>query len=259
MKVSSLGFQTDLMIRLLEGSQAEDRGDYLVISSPQNPTYWWGNFLLLAESPPPGDAQKWLARFADEFPEADHVALGIDVTEASMVDSRELIAVGLRLERSSVLTAASLHEPPHPNTVAEIRPLAGDEDWQQATALRTVLNEGEPGGEPVFLRARIAAERALTEAGHGAWFGAFTDGQLRAQLGLISDGSGVGRYQNVETHPDTRRQGLAGTLVWRAGQQFLESAADRSLVIVADPKDVAIRVYRSVGFADAQSQVGFNR
>ncbi len=259
MNVRSLGFQTDLMIRLLEGSRAEDREDYLVVRTPQNPAYWWGNFLLLTEAPRPGEAEKWLARFADEFPDAAHVALGIDVTEASMVDTRELIAAGLRLERSSVLTAAELAEPPHRNTEAEIRPLAGHEDWRQAAGLRAVLNDGEPGGDPDFLRARIAAERALTEAGHGAWFGAFLAGELRAQLGLITDGSGIARYQNVETHPETRRQGLAGTLVWHAGTQFLTAGNATTLVIVADPKDVAIRVYRSVGFTDAQSQVGFDR
>ena len=259
MKVRSLGYQTDLMIRLLEGSQAEDRGDYLVVRTPRNPTYWWGNFLLLAESPKSGDAEKWLARFADEIPGARHIALGIDVTEASMVDTRELIAAGLRLERSAVLTAHELHEPPHPNAEAEFRPLAGDDDWRQAARLRAVLYEGEPGSDPEFLAARIAAERGLTEAGHGVWFGAFTGGELSAQLGLITDGSGIARYQNVETHPEHRRRGLAGTLVWHAGLDFLTARDVSTLVIVADPKDVAIRVYRSVGFADAESQIAFDQ
>jgi predicted GNAT family acetyltransferase len=98
----------------------------------------------------------------------------------------------------------------------------------------------------------------MTEAGYGAWFGAFVDGRLVAQLGLIADGDGIARYQNVETHPDARRQGLAGTLVCRAGQHSLSDGAN-TLVMVADPHDAAIRVYRSVGFADAESQIGFER
>jgi hypothetical protein len=49
--------------------------------------------------------------------------------------------------------------------------------------------------------ARLAAERAITEAGHGSWFGAFIDGRLLAQLGLITGQAGLARYQNVETHP----------------------------------------------------------
>lgn len=259
MQIRSLGYRTDLMIRLLEGSVVEDRGDYLVIRSLHNPDYWWGNFLLLATPPQAGDAATWVAIFAAEFPDASHVALGIDVTEASAVDIGELAAEGLRLERSAVLTAHEVHAPPHPNRAAVIRELSGDEDWRQAAGLRAVLNAGEPGSEPAFLRERIAAERGMTDAGHGSWFGAFLDRTLVAQLGLVTDGSGIARYQNVETHPAARRQGLAGTLVWHAARYGLEDLGARTLVMVADPHDVAIRVYRSVGFADAETQLGFER
>jgi GNAT superfamily N-acetyltransferase len=258
-EVRSLGYRTDLMVRLLEGSLVEDRGDYLVVRSPHNPTYWWGNFLLLAAPPLPGDAGAWAAMFAAEFPDAAHVAIGIDVTEVSAVDVSALIAEGLRLQRSAVMIAQQLHEPPHLNREAAIRQLTGDEDWRQAAELRAVVNAGEPGSEPAFLRARIAVERRLTEAGHGSWFGAFLDRTLVAQLGLVTDDSGIARYQNVETHPGARRQGLAGTLVWHAGQCVLDTLRASTLVMVADPGDVAIRVYRSVGFADAETQVAFER
>jgi len=257
--VRSLGYRTDLTIRVLEGSQTEDRGDCLVIRSPQNPTFWWGNFLLLAAPPRPGQAAEWLARFGAEFPGASHVALGVDVTEADAVDPRELIAAGFRMTRLAVLTAADVHPPPHPNTGATYRTLSGDDDWRQAAELRAVVNAGEPGEEPEFLRARLAAERALTEAGHGSWFGAFLDGRLLAQLGLITGQTGLARYQNVETHPSARRQGLAGSLVWHAGRHALTAADASTLVIVADPADVAIRVYRKVGFVHAQAQIGFER
>ncbi len=258
MEVRSLGYRTDLMVRLLEGSHIDDRGDYLAVRSPQNPTYWWGNFMLLSAPPRRGETAKWLDLFAAEFPGAKHVALGIDVTEAGAVKPAELVAAGLRMERSTVMVASDVHEPPNPNLAATCRVLTGDDDWRQAAALRAVLSEGEPGSDPAFLQAKINSERAMTEAGNGAWFGAFADGRLLAQLGLISDGDGIARYQNVETHPAARRQGLGGTLVWRAGQQGLSNGAN-TLVMVADPHDVAIRVYRSVGFADAESQVGFER
>lgn len=256
--IRSLGYRTDLAIRVLEGSQVEDRNGYLVIRSPENPTYWWGNFLLLSAPPPPGQAGNWLARFAAEFPGASHVALGVDVTEAGAVDTRELIEAGFRVTRLAVLSASDVHAPPHPSTNATCRSLSGDDDWEQATELRAVISEGEPGSEPEFLRARLASERALTEAGHGSWFGAFIDGRLLAQLGLIYSKGGLARYQNVETHPAARRQGLAGSLVWHAGRQALDDCASE-LIMVADPADVAIRVYRSVGFVSVQDQIGFER
>jgi ribosomal protein S18 acetylase RimI-like enzyme len=256
--VRSLGYRTDLMIRELEGSQIADRGDHLVIRTPGNPDYWWGNFLLLAGPPAAGETADWMAMFAAEFPDARHVTLGIDVTEAGVVDDTEFLGEGFRMERLSVLTARKVSEPSRPNMNADYRPLAGDEDWRQAAELRAAVSAGSPGADPSFLTARIGAERALTEAGHGWWYGAFLEGKLVAQLGLITDGSGVARYQNVESHPDARRQGLAATLVWQAGLEGIEAGAD-TLVMVADPDDAAIRVYRSVGFADAETQIGFER
>src|SRR5881392_3949693 len=70
MQVTSLGFRTDLALRALEGAEVTDRGDYTVVRSPDNPTFWWGNFLLLAGWPEPGTGDGWLARFAAEFPQA---------------------------------------------------------------------------------------------------------------------------------------------------------------------------------------------
>jgi GNAT superfamily N-acetyltransferase len=256
--VRSLGYRTDLMIRALEGSQVEDRGDYLVVRSPHNPSYWWGNFLLL-QPPEAGQAARWVATFAAEFPAARHVALGIDVTEISGVHIGEYVAAGLQPQRTTVLIAQGLADPPHENPSAVYRELSGDDDWRRGAELRAIVNAGEPGADPDFLRARSAAERALTEAGHGSWFGAFLGDELVAQLGLVTDGSGIARYQNVETHPDWRRRGLAGSLVWHAGRHGLDTLGASTLVIVADPLADAIKVYRSVGFADAETQVGFER
>src|SRR5262249_9144071 len=74
MWVTSLGFQTDVALRVLEGAETADRGDYLVVRTPVNPDFYWGNFLLLRTWPEAGSADRWLTRFAAEFPAARHVA-----------------------------------------------------------------------------------------------------------------------------------------------------------------------------------------
>jgi hypothetical protein len=48
-QVNSPGFRTDLMLRLLEGGKVTDHRDYHTVHSPQNPAFWWGNFLLIPE------------------------------------------------------------------------------------------------------------------------------------------------------------------------------------------------------------------
>ena len=248
-EVRSLGYRTDLAILELEGSEVTDCGNHLVARTPGNPDYWWGNFLLLRNLEP-GSGGDWLARFAAEFPGARHIALGVDEADGDLGELG-----GMTLERYAVMTAASVHAPPHPNTEAVVRTLAGDADWRQSLELTAAVNAAEPGSDSAFLAGRLAAKRALTETGHGAWFGTFLDGTLVAQLGLITiaGNPALARYQNVETHPAARRRGLAGSLVWQAGASALADGA-ATLVMVADPGDTAIRVYRSVGFTVTESQ-----
>jgi len=244
-------------LRVLEGAEVIDRGDYLVIRSLDNPGFWWGNFLLLGAMPEAGTASPWPARFAAEFPAARHVALAVDTTDEAVVIPGDFAAAGLEPQHGTVLTCAAVRPPPHRSGDAEIRPLASDADWQQSFELG-VRCFGDDGAQE-YLKRRAAARRRLTRAGGGAWFGAFTGGRLLAQLGVCDAGGGFARYQDVETDPAARRRGLAGTLVWHAGRYGREVLGASTLVIVADPAEAAIRLYRACGFADLQSQLTFER
>ena len=182
-----------------------------------------GGFILLAAAPQPREAAGWLARFAELFPEAGHVALGLDTASPEAAERSGLPKAGLRIERSTVLTTDVVQPPPH-EPVGGLPAAAGDADWQQSLDLRLAADDGnEATANLMFYELRTADARRVAENGHGAWFGAFDHGRLIAQLGIFSDGGGVARYQNVETDPDWRRTGLAGTLVWRAGQWALMS------------------------------------
>ena len=256
MRITSLGFRTDVALRVLEGAEVTDRGDYLVVRTLDNPDFWWGNFLLLARLPGPGQGREWLARFAAEFPAARHIALGVDTT-VDIEAPAEFAAAGLRADRATVLTAAQLRPPPRPNAEAVVRPLVSDADWRQSVDLAVrCFDGGEPGD---FLERRAAARRRLTQTGAGIWLGAFENGRLLAQLGLFDVGDCYARYQHVETDPVARRRGLAGTLVWTAGRYGREVLGTSTFVIVADPADVAIRVYRACGFTARQRQLSFDR
>ncbi|HXS64576.1 MAG TPA: GNAT family N-acetyltransferase [Streptosporangiaceae bacterium] len=260
MDIESLGYRTDLMVRAIEGSQVTDRGGYIAVRTAANPGFYWGNFLLLPAEALSGPPDRWLSLFASEFPEAKHVALGFDVADGDRADVGQFEAAELTVMRDTVLMTTAPVEPSRPGPSAQIRPLAADRDWEQAISLQVAvdLDEGGEVDEP-FVRSRFAARRAIADAGHGVWFGAFRDGELAAQLGVFSDGTGVARYQDVATHPGARRQGLASALVCHAGWYALDELGAKQLVIIADPDEPAIRVYRSVGFADHETQVGLQR
>ncbi len=161
-------------------------------------------------------------------------------------------------EWSSVMTATAVHEPPRPNATATYRPFTSDEDWAQQIELDMVGEE--PGTHSVeFVTARGEAHRRLADAGHGQWWGAFEDGRLLASMGLFTASPGLARFQTVKTHPDARGRGLAGTLVHRVSRFGFDDLGAHTLVMVADPEYLAIRVYRSVGFADTERQLQAER
>nr|WP_269328742.1 GNAT family N-acetyltransferase [Kineosporia babensis] len=122
------------------------------------------------------------------------------------------------------------------------------------------LTEGPPDPHlSQFADVKTRESRSIAEAGHGAWFGAFVDGELVCGAGLFSDGSGLARFQNVETHPSFRRRGLANALVHQLGTWGLAQLSASRLVVVADPGYHAIDMYRNLGFEDAEHQVLLQR
>jgi GNAT superfamily N-acetyltransferase len=267
----SLGFRTDLALRVLEGSKLTEHPDCVVVRSPANPGFRWGNFLLLRGWPRAGETLDWIERFKKEFPDADYVALGLDVPGTRDADAKaeaELRDAGFSSDVATVLTATAVGRPRHENHTADLRPLASDDDWRQANELAITCFPGGPA-EQEFVSLRTAGRRQLAETGHGAWFGAFLGDRLAAQLGVFAmpptpgpapaPSDGVVRFQDVQTHPGARRQGLAGSLLFAAASYAADVLAARTQVIVADPAGEAIRLYRSMGFTDREQQVSLER
>jgi len=254
--VLSLGYRTDLALLTAGGSLVEDRGDHLVVRSPHNPTHWWGNSLLLARTPSAPDAHSWLERFAAAFPDADHVALGVDGTGGRVSDLAPWADLGLAVEAQAVMTATSVLPPRHP-TDAVCRALASDDDWAQSVELRVRCREGPqaPAAHRAFASAQAQTRRSMVAAGHGGWFGAFVDDRLVCQMGLFAGGPGLARFQSVETDPDHRRRGVARSLVHHVSRYGFASLAARTLVMVADPDYHALELYRSLGFAVTETQL----
>lgn len=258
--VGSLGFRTDLMLLTLQGATVTCRDGYRVIRMPDNPTFRWGNFLLLDRAVEAGGLAEWLAVFRNEFPDAEHVALGLDTTDGVAPAPEELLAEGLVVEPSIVQTTDSTRLPARPDTRAEYRAMRDEQDWQAAVELKIANNEREnPEQYRVFASLKIAAMRRLQDQGNGVWFGAFIDGLMVSGLGLFTDGSGVARYQSVDTRPEYRRQGLAGTLVHSAAEHVRRHHGVHTLVIVADPDYHAATLYRSLGFTDTEAQLQLER
>jgi GNAT superfamily N-acetyltransferase len=255
-QVRSLGYQTDLMLRRLAGAVIDDRGDHLVVRTPANPNFYWGNFLLI--DPPSGGSSRWLEVFAREFPDAQHVAIGVDGVGGDAGDVDELLAGGLKVEQNIVLTASQIR-PSGRRPPAEVRPLLSDDDWRQMVDVRLDVDDDHSARHREFVERKAEEARRLAADGHGEYFGAFVDGVVRASLGIVTGGNGLARYQAVETHPDHRRKGLASAMLVAAADVALNRLGAKTLVIAADPDYVAIDLYRALGFTDSERQVQLQR
>jgi ribosomal protein S18 acetylase RimI-like enzyme len=256
MDVRSLGLRTDLMVRRLAGSQITDHGDHLVVRTPDNPSFYWGNFLAFPAPLRPGDAQRWQALFARHHPGARHRAYAVDDPSGTVGDPAEVAALGVETSVMAVLTAPAPLPRPKSGARPDIRPVRSDADWQQLLDVRLSCEDEIPDADHAdFLTRQLAEARRLSESGVGTWFGAVVDDRIVATLGIFCDGGGVARYQNVETDPAYRRRGLARALLIHASEHAARQLAAHTVVIVAEYGYHAVDLYRSVGFGDTEKQV----
>lgn len=257
----SLGYRTDLALLELGGSSVEDAGDCWIVRSPRNPQHWWGNFVLVKERPSYEASPAWMERSLALFGESRTFVLGVDGTAGSPGDLPWFAEHGCTVEAMAVTTATSVHAPRRTNEACECRALATDDDWAASVELRMrcLDDDLDPVAYREYARARTAAYRAMASRGDGQWFGAFLEGRLVAQMGLYRAGEGLARFQGVETDPDVRRQGLAGTLVHHVSRFGLDELGAERLVMVADPDYFAIDLYRSVGFEVTEAQLQVER
>jgi ribosomal protein S18 acetylase RimI-like enzyme len=258
MDVTSLGFRTDLALLTASGSVVEDRGTHLVVRTPANPTYYWGNFILLAEPPVLGGEREVVGAFHTEFPEARHVSIGIDTPDLTPASRAAFEAAGLGVDVASVLTTTGL-QPPR-EVEGEVRPLRSEADWESRARLSFAIEERDDEESHLrFARGRNVQEQSLIAAGRGTRFGVFVDGEVVSTAAVFTTEEGVARFQSVETHPDHRRRGLAAAAVHAAGRHALDHIGVRTLVIVADDDGEAIGIYRRLGFADTERQLMLER
>lgn len=246
--------RTDLQILALRGSAIEPHADHLVVRTPDNPTYHWGNFIQVT-SGDVADAERWVGRFDQEFPDAEHVAIGLPTMPPDVEHYRRL---GLHLETDESLVATALpQQRPRPDGYL-VRPLT-PADWDHVVQISLAANTAhEELGYEQFLRAEIRARQELIERGIANWFGAFDQvGHLAADLGIVVLGDAA-RYQSVQTAQAHRRRGLAGHLLGVAARWAQDRGA-RSWVIVTKTTNDAGRLYRSCGFVPDAESVGAYR
>jgi ADP-ribose pyrophosphatase YjhB (NUDIX family)/GNAT superfamily N-acetyltransferase len=238
-----LGWHTDLAVHRLSGATITEHSDHLVVRTPTEASYHWGNFVLVTDPDRLDDAGHWVQVFENELPDARHRAIGMVAEPHNRI---AWAAAGLVLEQEDVLaTGTGPERRPLPEGY-EVRGIRTDDEWAQ---------QGRPDdpnpARVEFARRHTEARRRIVERGDAAFFGAFAGDRLAASLGVVDCGDGTFRYQDVRTDEQHRRRGLAGHLLGVAAD-WAAARGCRQWVIVADADSDASRLYQSVGFAPVQ-------
>jgi GNAT superfamily N-acetyltransferase len=241
-----IAWATDLAVLEYAGSSVDDRSDHLIVRTPHNPTFHWGNCVLVTNAGVVDDAERWIRVFDQSFPTASWKSIGLPAmprVHSAWTDR------GVGLEVDDVLSTRVLPLETPLAASYSVRRLEAD-DWEQVVGLALAENErtGEwpPASHERFVRARSRSDRAVSERNLAAFFGAFAGETLVASLGIVLCGT-TARYQNVGTDAPHRRRGLASHLLGVAARWAADRRCDR-WVIVTESTNPAGRVYRSVGF-----------
>lgn len=250
------GVLTDLALHQLAGATVEDRGTHLVVRSPHNPTYRWGNFIQILDGTV-ADRQRWERTFDETFPDAGHRTFG----SAEPMDPADWPGYLCEVEETLATTSQPRRTPaPEGYEIREFVP--GDwEEWAKHKAVELAEEEGrDPAGYREYAAGRAATLAGMAEQGYLYWLGAFADGDLAASLGIalcpeILGQQGLARYQVVGTRPEHRRHGLASHLLGEVGAWAAERGAT-TFVICTETTNPAGRIYRASGFEPAALSYG---
>ena len=257
MHVRSLALTTELGLAATRG-RVVDRGDYVVVETPDDPGYYYGNLLVFPAPPQVGEVAFWTRRFEEELgrnPAIQHVTFCWDGITGDPGAEGELRTAGFTIETNLVMTAAEVTGPALRRSparsisgapgVLEVRPLTVDEVAETGD-LAWIVGDRHDESYRAFLDRRAAWHQRLVARKLATFWGAYDADALVASLGLVPLGS-VARYQDVQTAPAYRKRGLASALLAAAASRAIAEDVER-VVIIALPDSEAARVYERAGF-----------
>lgn len=251
MIVRSVALSTELELAATRGI-VTDRGDYLVVRTPDDPSYYFGNVLVLPAPPQVGEVAYWTRRFDEEFrdtPEIQHVAFRWDGSAGDPGARDELRAAGFAIEDHWVMSTDRVNAP----AAWPVRALAPSE-MHEIADLGFAIADDHSDHYRQFLNRSARWKADLVESGVAKFYGAFEDDALVGSLGLAHFGD-VARYQDVQVAATHRRRGIASTLLAAAADADPTPDRSRRYIIVAEPESDASRVYTRAGFTVIERMV----
>jgi ribosomal protein S18 acetylase RimI-like enzyme len=246
----------DTDLRLLEPiCEFIRREDHFVYRSSLFPTFYGGNGIELLD-PLTRDLSQWEELFHSEFPrdrfKHETFTLRLDAESEPLLEAAR--AAGYHVDNEQYMGLTSLPEPKRPDrdSGAELSILGvrGDADWQRMEAFHRLTSTGKDWFQPVVESdPLIAKSRHVSEAIDLEWYLLVSEDQPMplARAGIFFH-LGIGRLQDVETHPEHLRRGHATRLLRFMLERAFEEVEVDAVCLCADEEPPALALYESLGF-----------
>ncbi|HUS28734.1 MAG TPA: GNAT family N-acetyltransferase [Kofleriaceae bacterium] len=252
MLVRSLALTTELALAATRGT-ITDRGDYLVVETPDDPTYYHGNLLVLPAAPQVGEVAYWVRKFETELTAKNgaikHQTLWWDGIFGDVGAADELGAAGFAIHVNAVMVTDHAPSPVAAPNGITIRPLDANEVLATADIAWAIADRHDDVYRRFYQR-RANWHRGLAVRGAATFWGAFDGADIVGSLGLVTLGN-VARYQDVQTLTAYRKRGIATALLVAAARDAFAKGVQR-VVIIAEAGTGADRIYSRVGFREVE-------
>jgi hypothetical protein len=256
--LKNLGHKTGLFLDRFF-AQVEEKDAYYVICSPQDPHYFWGNYLLFKEAPKRGEAEKMMEAYYQEFSkDQGFAAITFDTVDGSEAYLEDFKNLGFSIDESKILTCQKAIKPLKVRDDLEMRDYQLNDHYEQHVDVH-FDPDWEYGSEEVqraFILKRAQDFQRLIEAKLAHRYGIFKGEKLVADLGVYFADKVI-RFNNVSTHRDHRRQGLCSSLVYKVSEGLIKDHPGTTLVMQADEDYHAAMIYESIGFKPTQRLICF--
>ncbi len=218
-----------------------DQGDHWVVRTPSNPTFYGGNQLLLPSAPEPSQIERLDALFRAAHPGAKHRSY--EWQGGPPEDAKGWEAAGFEVDTCVALSSAKprLDLPIDPDL--RVERVGSDPQWEALLGFWLEIN---PQYGFAYHCRSAANWRDRPEPGNW-WVARAADGKVIGSMGLYF-GHGMGRFQNVDTHPRYQRLGVCRTLMSRVLRHAAEHHDYGQIFIEAEAESVPLRIYESFGF-----------
>lgn len=221
--------------------------DAVLVLNRETPQIYDANHVSNVTASSPTAIDRLLAAAEGAYEGIDHRRFDVDFRTPPEFVAR-LALEGY--ERSDALILLLEGDLAGTGPVHEIRPVESESDWNAYAALHAIdwRNDMERRKQPEQPEVRdtmIVASRAKQPPVQN-WL-AYIDGSAVAYFNSWEGTDGVGQVENLFTHPDFRRRGLATALIHHCVADSRRKGAG-SVVITADPSDTPKQMYAALGF-----------